>query len=86
MARQDAGRLSAWPVGCLIPDDALQSTHLPSPSLPLPLLSPRPDLKCYNDPRIAGEPCVPNAPEDSHEKCGPGLVCRDDTHKCDTPK
>lgn len=44
------------------------------------------DLKCYNYPRIVGEPCIPGAGDDSLEKCGPGLVCRPDTKKCDTPR
>lgn len=44
------------------------------------------DLKCYNYPRIVGEPCIPGAGNDSLEKCGPGLVCRPDTKKCDTPR
>ncbi|PSC69599.1 neurogenic locus notch-like protein 2-like [Micractinium conductrix] len=37
------------------------------------------DLKCYNNPRTVGEPCVPANPP---ERCGPGLICRDDTHRC----
>ncbi|KAI7844318.1 hypothetical protein COHA_002116 [Chlorella ohadii] len=44
------------------------------------------DQKCYNYPRIAGEPCIPNAGADSLEKCGPGLVCRPDTKKCEAPR
>lgn len=44
------------------------------------------DLKCYRSPRIANEPCVPGAPTNSTERCGPGLVCRPDTKRCDTPK
>jgi hypothetical protein len=44
------------------------------------------DQKCYSYPRIAGEPCIPGAGADHPEKCGPGLVCRADTKKCEAPK
>ena len=37
------------------------------------------DLKCYNWPRIADEPCNSTNPD---EVCGPGLVCRTDTRRC----
>lgn len=61
----------------------------PPPGTHCAIRSPTPSgahLKCYNYPRVTGEPCIPGAGEDSLEKCGPGLVCRADTKKCDAPK